>query len=137
MSLAQLLSTGGVSGQTVSYINGQLLDYRYDENGSLRDPRMGDPKTRDELTGNSPSSSNSTPATTFNISSPTAPKKELCPHCNGTGRITCAVCHGSGLITTYHSGLYGQPGYWSNDYCKACGGLGYRTCPYCGGTGLK
>lgn len=45
-----------------------------------------------------------------------------CAVCNGTGRMTCALCEGSAVD------FYGNR-------CTFCGGSGWRVCPGCNGAG--
>ncbi|MBR5086008.1 MAG: hypothetical protein IKX31_03265 [Muribaculaceae bacterium] len=71
-------------------------------------------------------------------------KGNVCPKCNGTGKIKCPKCHGRGY-TSYG----GADAAWG---CKSCGGRGYEgegmdlddclvrgsgriRCPQCGGSG--
>ena len=70
-------------------------------------------------------------------------KGNICPKCNGTGKVNCSKCHGRGKVS------YGGDAEWG---CTKCGGRGYygegmeygdyivkgsgkMTCPQCGGSG--
>ncbi len=61
----------------------------------------------------------------------------ICPTCNGKGKVKCTKCHGRGLITEYNND--------NPSCCTKCGGSGNMyggrrgsgrmTCPTCGGDG--
>ena len=70
-------------------------------------------------------------------------KGNICPKCNGTGKVKCSKCHGRGKVS------YGGDAEWG---CTKCGGRGYygegmeygdyivkgsgkMKCPQCGGSG--
>ncbi|KAL0049506.1 hypothetical protein WJX82_003809 [Trebouxia sp. C0006] len=55
---------------------------------------------------------------------------EICG--NGTGVIPCAVCLGSGEISTEPGGA-GKPFYVGVACCRYCNGLGHVACPICAG----
>lgn len=63
-----------------------------------------------------------------------------CFACQGTGRIDCSVCQGSGLGSMCYScdgagRIYSQFGGWSK--CYSCNGRGYSKCFSCSGRGQK
>lgn len=53
--------------------------------------------------------------------------KETCANCEGTGRINCEHCGGSGR-EPYSSLL--------DEDCRECYGTGQTACPECDGTGF-
>ena len=75
-------------------------------------------------------------------------KGNICPRCNGTGKVKCTKCGGKGIIEDVS-----EIGQWSKDGCTKCGGSGWyalwgesspsdvhpgsgkMTCPQCGGSG--
>lgn len=75
-------------------------------------------------------------------------KGNICPKCNGTGKVRCTKCGGRGIIESVN-----EIGQYSEDGCKKCGGSGWyalwgesspsdvhpgsgkMTCPACGGSG--
>jgi len=56
--------------------------------------------------------------------------KEICPVCQGTGRMTCPDCQSLGVLPCKVCNGTGR-----NVVCAECGGQGYGPCPKCQGTG--
>ena len=75
-------------------------------------------------------------------------KGNVCPKCNGTGKVRCSKCGGKGIVEGYEA-----DGSWYEEGCRKCGGRGFyalwgpssesdvhrgsgkMTCPACGGSG--
>ena len=96
-------------------------------------------------------------ATSNGVMNPTAPfngqevadNSVVCVNCNGSGRVLCPLCRGTGRkpIQRIHSldeeirplsmTRSGSAPHGSNfpGGCEQCGGTGYLTCPVCGGSG--
>lgn len=131
-SVSNVNSDSGIIGTSVTYYDGKIIDDRYDENGSVISGRQA---AKDNPgVNNSPGTSTS--PSTITPSTPSQ-SKSTCSPCSGTGRKTCSSCSGTGKINMYHTGLYGQPGYWADEYCKSCSGIGYHTCIWCQGSGKR
>ena len=74
-------------------------------------------------------------------------KGNVCPKCNGTGKIKCSKCGGKGYYGEYTPADGDMPAYTYKVACRKCGGDGYAegefyhkgsgrvTCPDCGGSG--
>lgn len=61
-----------------------------------------------------------------------------CNTCNGSGKITCGICGGTGQqlqTSQYYDALMGWQTNTYYDVCSGCAGAGYFTCTTCGGTG--
>lgn len=66
--------------------------------------------------------------------------KDVCVRCNGSGRVSCSACDGSGTVTRYKSSINlgsGSKTYKVKETCKACHGSKYLDCPHCGGSGYE
>lgn len=55
-----------------------------------------------------------------------------CPKCDGSGKVPCQGCGGTGGVKDYSRK---EEARWSS--CSGCHGTGERTCTACGGTGKK
>lgn len=62
-----------------------------------------------------------------------------CPVCNGSGKVVCNSCHGTGYFTsTEYAPDYGFGGgatYEKKQRCPRCSGSGQAMCTKCAGTG--
>jgi DnaJ-class molecular chaperone len=62
-------------------------------------------------------------------------EKETCSRCNGSGRIPCPACGGSGTAEQLNEGYEKREKRIVS--CASCHGAGSRTCGSCGGSGKK
>lgn len=62
-----------------------------------------------------------------------------CPICNGSGKVVCDSCHGTGYFTSIgyapDYGLGGGATYEKKQRCPRCNGSGQAMCTKCAGTG--
>lgn len=63
------------------------------------------------------------------------PMRYPCAMCDGTGRVECRVCWGTGENELYDHLSLVMKGF-SKSYCEGCDGRGWNTCGCCHGTGL-
>lgn len=59
-------------------------------------------------------------------------RREPCPQCHGTTRITCEACEGEGTVACTRCKGTGQ-----RDVCSSCGGEGVEACRRCRGSGTR
>lgn len=60
-------------------------------------------------------------------------KNENCSFCNGSGKLPCSGCAGTGKVKESTAGAAKSDSGWAP--CARCNGKGEITCPRCKGSG--